>query len=263
MIIDAHVHIHPRRDGFGERYDASVQFLVESMEDSCVDKAVLLAIEPEIPNSFIAEVCNKYPDKFVPFASVNPSNGKQAIMEIRKGIFDIEFKGIKLHPRRQNFGIKEISKVIPIMEFAAASNMVVTIDTLSFGRGIYTCEELKLVKQICELVPDVKIIVAHFGGFRIFEALMLAKGYRNIYLDLSLTPFYFENSSVEQDFFFAIKKVGADRCIYGSDHPQYVIGMAYENFNRKLDEHGFLPVEKEFIFSKTFTELTDQCGGSW
>src|SRR3990172_10037888 len=104
MIIDAHTHIHPDPKGFGERYDASLETLISSLEKSDVDKAILLPISPYVPNEFIAEACRKYPDLLIGFASVNPldpGSPDKLMHDVKK----YNLKGLKLHPRIQKFSL--------------------------------------------------------------------------------------------------------------------------------------------------------------
>jgi Tat protein secretion system quality control protein TatD with DNase activity len=63
MIIDAHTHIHPDPSGFGEKYNASVEYLINSLENSEVDKTIVLPIYPQISNKFVVDACKKYSDK--------------------------------------------------------------------------------------------------------------------------------------------------------------------------------------------------------
>ncbi|WP_435156410.1 amidohydrolase family protein [Haladaptatus sp. DFWS20] len=74
-LIDAHTHI-----GQVRQYDLSVtpERMIEYMDEYGVDKAVLFPLEsPEataylIKTREVLEAANRYPDRFIPFASVDP-----------------------------------------------------------------------------------------------------------------------------------------------------------------------------------------------
>ena len=89
------------------------------------------------------------------------------------------------------------------------------------------------------------------AGHRLFDAMMLAKSYGNIFLDISFTFAYFKGSSIERDVFFVIKKLGSNRCIYGSDHPQRNICDNLDLIKEDFEKYSFSVSEQEDIFYNT------------
>ncbi|RKX65231.1 hypothetical protein DRP44_06775 [candidate division TA06 bacterium] len=254
MIIDAHTHIHPDAKGFGEKYDASVENLINSLENSDVDKAIVLPIYPEIPNKFVADACKKYPDKLIGFASVNPLEGVKAAEILEKDVKRYNLKGLKLHPRLQDFDLKD-PRLIPIFQKCAELKIPVVVDAFP-GINLSNNESIPvLIGRIASTVPDVNIIIAHAGGYKILDTLFVAKSYENIYLDISYTPFYFQGSSIERDIKFVIKKIGANRCIYGSDHPELELSSTFDLSVKLLKKYGLSKEEMKYILGETINSL--------
>jgi len=218
MIVDAHVHIHPNQNGFGKRYDARLNTLLRLLEKSNIDKVVLLPIYPKVTNDFIGKACQEYPDRLIGFASVDPLGGRKSIEKLEHDVLKYNLKGLKLHPRLQGFNIGD-KKVKPLIQKAIDLDLPITIDAFLCA----TEAESHLpyaIGQIATSFPKAKIIMAHFGGHKLWDALFVAKAHKNIFVDLSYTLLYFKGSSLEKDIGFAIKRIGSHRCIYGSDHPE-------------------------------------------
>lgn len=254
MIIDAHVHIHPDAKGFGEKYDASVESLITSINNSGVDKAIILPIYPQIPNKFIADACKKYPDKLIGFASVNPLQGVKAIEILEKDVKRYNLKGLKLHPRIQNFSLGNPG-LIPVFQKCAELKIPVVIDTFP-GMDLSSNDSIPLlIGRIASSVPGVNIVLAHAGAYKILDTLFIAKSHRNIYLDISYTLFYFQGSSIEKDMEFVIKKIGPNRCIYGSDHPELELNNTFELSVKLLKKYGLSEEEMRYILGETINSL--------
>lgn len=257
MIVDAHVHIHPRKDGFGARFDASLGALIRSLDACPVDKAILLPIAPEIPNTFVAEAAAKYQDRLIAFASVNPVTSKNPARELERAVTKHGLKGLKLHPRKQGFGVEQTDRVVNVVAKAVELGVPVVFDAFPYGTRALRDTSLELIELVAEAVPQAAIVIAHMGGHRLFDALTLARSSRSIYLDTSLTLARYKGSSLENDVFYAIRRLGVDRCIYGSDHPDVELGASYRLMQEQLDMHGFSRDERAALFGGTIAKLVD------
>jgi predicted TIM-barrel fold metal-dependent hydrolase len=255
MIIDGHTHIHPRIDGFGENRNASVAALIDGLRNGPISKAIVLPIAPEISNEFVAEACREYPDILTGFASVEPLLGDVAIEQFERAIFDLGLRGLKLHPRRQKFGHNEFVQIIPLIKKTVDLKVPVLIDAFPYGQGFFDRREVQLVNDMAVAVPHAKIILAHAGGYQIFDALMVAKANPNVFLDISFTPLYFRGTSIERDLGFVIRKMGGERIIYGSDHPDTPILTAFEQMMEVLNGYGLTEAHMEAVLGNNLAEL--------
>jgi predicted TIM-barrel fold metal-dependent hydrolase len=85
---------------------------------------------------------------------------------------------------------------------------------------------------------------------------MAAKSNRNIYLDLSFVIPYFRGSSlIERDLGFVIHKLGAERMIYGSDHPEVTVRAAYAEALSVFEGYRLTERQIETICGGTITEI--------
>lgn len=255
MIIDCHTHIHPQADGFLPNRDASLATLIEALRHGPVDRAVVLPIAPEVSNDFIADACRTYPDELIGFASVEPLKGKSAIEQFEEAIVHLGLKGLKLHPRRQGFGQADFEQIVPLIKKAADLMVPVLIDAFPYGQSVFKTHAVQLVNDLAVVVPRAKLILAHAGGYQLFDALMVAKSNPYVFLDISLTPLYFRGTSVENDLGFVIRKMGAERIIYGSDHPDIPILTAFEQMMEVLDHYGLTTTQVDAILGNNLVEL--------
>jgi len=254
MLIDAHTHVHPEPDGWGSQYDATVENLITCIEKWQIDRAILLPVASKVSNEFIGQCVKRYPDKLIGFVSVNPLEGPAAIDKMEEDVHRYKLKGLKLHPRFQNFRADD-PILIPLVQKAASMGLPVVIDTLIHGPSLLKdCMPL-LVDQLARAVPAAKIIMAHMGGYRFMDALFVAKVNKNVYLDLSVTLLYFANSPFNQQIGFAIHQAGAERCIYGSDHPTYSVDNVFRSTVDVLNSYNLSGSEMDFILGGTIGSL--------
>jgi predicted TIM-barrel fold metal-dependent hydrolase len=254
MIIDAHTHIHPDSRGFGERYDASLKNLITCLDNSPVDMAIILPISPMVPNEFIVEACNQYPNRLLGFASVNPLEGENAADQLETYIKRNKLKGLKLHPRLQNFDLSNPA-ILPVFKRSAELGIPILIDAFPGMTDTGTVSIPIQIGKIAAIIPDAKLIIAHAGGYKILDSLFIAKKHCSIYLDLSYSLNYFRSSSIEQDIHFVIKKLGANRCIYGSDHPELPLDCTYFRTVEQMKSKNLSEEEINFIFGGTIESL--------
>ena len=109
--------------------------------------------------------------------------------------------------------------------------------------------------------PKVSIIIPHFGAGMLREALMLADGCPNVYLDTSSSNSwikYFPNLTLEQAFKTALDVVGPDRLVFGTDSsffPRGWNGEIYERQKAALGAIGLGEGGKRAIFHANFARL--------
>lgn len=255
MIIDCHTHIHPHADGLGDRYDASAKTLVEALRQSPIDRAVVLPIAPRVSNEFVFEVCRAYPDELIGFASVEPQKGDQAIEEFEQAVTKLGLQGLKLHPRMQGFGQDDLEQVVPLIQKCANLKVPALIDAFPYGQDVFKTRSIELINNLAQAVPQARIILAHAGGYQLFDALVVAKANRNVFLDISFTPQYYRGTSIINDLGFVIHKLGAERIIYGSDHPEMPALSTFYDTVKILEEYGLNSSQMDAILGKNMDSL--------
>ena len=128
-------------------------------------------------------------------------------------------RAIMVNSYLQQISESDFLNVAKVFKFAEENDLIICIDG-SYGTSkMYSYDNLKLACFAADITSKVPILIIHSGGLRVKEAMLLAFDKPNVYLDTSFSlPFYL-TSSLEQDYAFAYKKIGANRVVYGSDIP--------------------------------------------
>ena len=258
MIVDALTHVHPQKEGFGARYDASVDFLVENLLASPVDKAVITAIAADTAygtdSEYVAECCRRYPGHLLGFASVDPIRDPNAVDMLKRYVEELGLRGLKLHPRHQRLSVED-PRVVPVVEMAVNLGIPVAICG-SLWKGTPLKDQVPLnIDTLCKRVPEAKVIICHSGGFHFMDAFVVAVANDNVFLETSITLNYFHGTPFEEQYMFTLKQLGADRIIYGSDHPEDPVKVCYARSKKILESHGFTEEECAKIFGANILSL--------
>lgn len=254
MIIDAHTHIHPDPLGFGPNKDASAETLVANLKAAGIAKAVVLAIEPDMGNAYVAEKCAEHPE-LIGFLSLNPLKPESVTEDLRTYISSGRMHGVKLHPRRQGFTIEHTKEVIQMVEQVAEHRIPILFDAFPYGDTYYKIQEVRLIHEVAQAVPQADIIMAHTGGIHVMDALMVVKGNRNVVVDVSFTPFWFAGSTVYSDLVFVLRKLGANRILHGSDSPEVPVCRSVEDTLSLCKQCGFNDGDQNLIFAGNIQRL--------
>lgn len=217
-------------------------------------------------NDFFAEVCQKYPSRFMAFASVPLKDPDDAIEELHRAYRDLGMKGVVIgsnidgkHLHSKEFWpfYEEVNKLnIPIFihpmvpknpeqlaEFALVPFVGFTMDT--------TISVAKMVLSgLFEKYPNLTLILPHLGGTLPFLFERFDNGfraYKEFQENITKPPtyyfkkFYYDTVSFYQPALICTYlSVGADHMVLGSDYP-HVIG----DINRCVSSIEELNISKE------------------
>ena len=108
--------------------------------------------------------------------------------------------------------------------------------------------------------PSLPFIIPHFGAGYFREALMVASSSRNVYLDTSSSNKWMaiEGLNLTQVFGRALKVVGAERLLFGTDSsffPRGWNGAIFDQQMAVMQELGVAPADVERIFRRNFVDL--------
>ena len=214
VVVDGHTHFAGPGKGL---LPNTVEDLMSVMDRNGIDAVVTCAPYSSIgedrnydeANGFIAESMKTVPERIVGFIRVNPHLQEHALRSIRDGISKQGFRGVKYHPRNEAFAINSEELSFPLAELAAKLRVPILIHT---GEpDTYGFAQPTLVGDLADSFPDLTLIIGHMGK-RLFEdAILVARWFENVILETS-----FRNP---RDIARAVRRVGADRVIYGSDMP--------------------------------------------
>lgn len=241
-VIDAHSHMGERRKLAVHQIPRIMKFMAEdmirSMDSAGVDRVVTFAIGVGEPsdyretNRYIASAMQKHPNRIIGFMRLNPALGVKDTLEVFEESIKLGLKGIKIHPLIEKVPANDREKVYPLMEAAQHHGLVVLFHC---GLGDYASPAR--IAEVARDFPKLPVIMGHSGvveGIR--EAVEAAKKYENLYMDSSAVgwlPFFCES----------IAWAGADRVMYGSDHPFNPMDWEIQKIAKHAQGHLQLKVE--------------------
>jgi hypothetical protein len=234
-IIDMHVHTwfqdeKPAEPKFSERawnssrpdgdfqMNASWEQFRYDME--VVDKAVILHVAQDAGaagNDQMAAIAKRWPEKLVPFGSVNPTL-PGALEEFQRGVKELGLKGFKLSPIYQKFDpmSAEAARIysqaqewgIPLI-FHTATAQAADVP-LKWANPV-------LFDEVAYGFPRLKIIMAHFGHPWQRECTVMARKHPNVYMELSAN--FYRPWELYQALQFAIGWGQTGKIFLGTDWP--------------------------------------------
>lgn len=218
-IIDAHNHVGTIRKATQSGAD-----LVAKLDAAGVDKAVMFPfVEGNFTNAPIRAAQQEFPDRLIPYCAVNPWND-DAVDEIRRCVEDWGFKGLKLHPTIGGYHLSDPGLCDPVFAVCEEYDIPIIVHGAS---DLYNAPpEFALMAA---RFPKVTLIMAHMGFFwSVDQAICFAAEYPNLYLETSRAPL--------AEIQTAVRKLGADKVIWGTDSPFVDYGFEFEKMSRATDD---------------------------
>jgi predicted TIM-barrel fold metal-dependent hydrolase len=243
--IDMHVHIEI--DGHGhvslpqELMDASSKYFKAEERTPSLDAiaatyrelnmaAVVFTVDARTrlkhqPNSIedIAEGAARNNDVLIPFGSVDPLTGAEAIDRAKRLVEDYGVRGFKFHPSLQGFNPSD-ERYYPLWEALQSLGLPAVFHTGQNGMGAGTpggsgiklgYSNPLLLDEIAADFPQFQIIMAHPSVPWQDEANSIATHKSNVFIDLSgWSPKYFPESLVKLS-----NSVLQDKVLFGTDYP--------------------------------------------
>jgi predicted TIM-barrel fold metal-dependent hydrolase len=236
--IDVHVHLeapHPSttdavaRKYFGEtgagRDPASLAEYYRSRRIACVVFTVdeRLSGRQQVSNEEVLAFASANPDIAIPFISVDPTRGPEAIREARRLVDTGLVRGLKLHPPMQQFFPND-RIAYPLYEIFAGARLPVLFHTghSGIGTGAPGGAGIRLkyghpmpIDDVAVDFPEMPIIMAHPSFPWQDEAISVCLHKPTVHIDLSgWSPKYFSPTLVQYANSLLKTKV-----LFGSDYP--------------------------------------------
>ena len=262
MIIDFHTHIFPDKiaqstigalsgnSGNKAHTDGTMQGMIDALNRANADIAVTLPVltKPSQFDSvtrFAISVNEIYKDskapKLISFGGMHPDceniDEKMAYLK-SQGI-----KGIKIHPDYQSTYFDD-QKYIDIINCAKKYDLIVIthagVDDGYVGHPVRCTIDRAL--KVIEQVNYDKLVLAHFGGHKLWEEVLEKIAGKNVYFDTAFTL-----HEINKDTFLKIvDKHGADKILFATDCPWRDIKEDYEILcSYNLDEQTMAKITHE------------------
>lgn len=162
-------------------------------------------------------------------------------------------KALVLHPYLQKITQSDWSSITRIAEYAERIGFFFIICSAYGSNDIYRYQVLPFAKEFSETI-NAPIVLAHCGGAKILEALLIADSQKNIFLETSFSLSYWNGSTIADDIAFSMRKLGSNRWLYGSDAPFIDAKVAIDDHINFLQSRRFSDVDIEQIMGKTACE---------
>lgn len=221
QVYDAHMHIPIK-------YDQPYDKLREEVRQSRIDGGLLI-----INSDMEAYYFWRYFDLiaggdlgFVPeIAFILDIHSKEWITAFEK-LDRLNVKcSIKIHPRLSNMTIDDFEEIAD--DIAQIKSDTVIVDNWIYGPNLKNHIGTELTIFLAEKFKNKQIVMAHSGGVRILETMLLTRPLTNVYYDLAETCQYFKNTSVYIDMLHFIRW-SKNRIMFGSDYPDFGINHSIE-----------------------------------
>lgn len=229
-IIDIHVHIFPdymsekAMESLENKYklhfiarpvleDLLVFMDVNNISFSIIQPVSTSVLQVEALNSWLIDIVADDPERIGAFGTIFPGyrDFPRELSRIKRG----GLKGVKFHPNFQNFYPDE-EKMYGIYR-EVIDNGLWTL----FHAGDEVTPVNKLYSKVDSFIrlrrefPKMKIILAHLGGFKLWDEVMEKIIGEDFYLDISYTIGFLDESKIKD----IIKSHGPDRIFFGTDFP--------------------------------------------
>ncbi len=252
MLVDIHTHaFHPKIASravvhLNEHYrlncacEGTIDDLRRRERKAGIDHFVVLCAATSeaqvIPaNAYAVTLQQTYPE-VTAFGTLHPDHGnwEKRLEELRTA----GIRGIKLHPDFQGFRLDD-PRLLPMFE-AAQKDFVFLIhigDVLPPERNPSCPYKLA---ALLDFFPALRVVAAHLGGYRHWEAALEVLIGRNVWLDTSsCTPFISDALLKE-----ILNRHPRERLLFGTDYPLF---DPFEERMRLQQRTGFSDAELERI----------------
>jgi len=249
MRIDAHVHFTPpemaadlatfaEQEPYwgllvaGDAANHSVQGwatperMIEDMDRAGIDRVMLMGEYRQRHEACVERndqalaLLRRWPDRICAFAVVQPKAGRKALDELARCL-DAGMAGVgELGPYGQGYTLDDpdfLRLVEACIHRDAPINLHVSEEIGHFYLGKSTTPLLHYYRLACRY-PELKLILAHWGGGLLFYELMpeVRRNLRNVWYDTAGSPLLFPTTAI---FKVALECVDHRKLLYGSDYP--------------------------------------------
>ncbi|MCS7206446.1 MAG: amidohydrolase [Dehalococcoidia bacterium] len=269
MRVDAHTHILPpsvqnlraywvERDAtFAQLFAhprarmAGVEDLLAALDSAEMHRAVVagmgwtnLALARQC-NDYILESYARWPQRLIPFISINPLWGEEALREVER-CAQGGARGVgELHPDPQGWWdtdadayLQALASLLRQYRLILLVHASEPVGHLYPGKGKTTPDRLLHIRRVFTGIP---IVFAHMGGGLPFYTLMpeVAQALQDTYFDSAATPFLY----TPRVYRSVVDLVGVERVLFATDFPL----LGYPRALRHLAEGGLTPQEQALV----------------
>lgn len=210
MVFDAHMHLIKRENfdvenneklGMAVPDDTDIDNIVKWWKEAGIVKAVCMGQDMSRiwKNNFgeehVLECYQRYPDFFIPFASVEPIDeaGRFSVEKYEyfvKAVDEYGFKGVLFTPPYGQFNSNDPT-MYPFYEFAQRRDVVVQYHhSAQMGPAVLAPTKHAQMLHLNDVIvdfPNMKIVIEHIGYPWSENLFVLMTNHKKMYCDLAMT----------------------------------------------------------------------------
>lgn len=245
MIVDCHTHINLATDDA----ETSEHFAAAETVDACIVLATLDGPGEDV-NKRLAQYVNKYKEKMVGFAALEPNKEKVNMSHLKHLSEKLGLKGVVLycsacgfhpaHTKAMRFyeSVQELG--LPIFFHNAG-------DTAG-ARAVLEYTQPYLLDEVAREFSTMKMIIGNMGVPFVEQTLLMVSRHKNVYADLTIQP---KNVWQTYNMVVAAHEYGVmDKLLFGSGFPSGNAGQCIETllgFNMLLADTNLPTVPRGSI----------------
>ncbi len=244
IVVDGHTHTYPTNekakkilDSFTTLYKMEPTFIgkgtieevVSNMDRDCIDYTILANFAPAKilhSNNLWTIEMTKRCTQLVPLISIHPEMEGNILNHLKQYIL-LGAKGIKIHSSAQGF-LPNDDRLQRVYEYCNETSFPIFFHCgLTSEVRLNNYSDLDMLLMVIEKYHNIPIILGHMAEGKVDDVLWLSKKYKNILFDTSIAisgllcikrvhDNCWQDDEVVIDI---IRKIGANRIIFGSDYP--------------------------------------------
>lgn len=226
---------------------ACAQFEPE-LERAGIDRAVMVVLSDAAIDGLDARACGR---SVVALAVDFRRPDAEARLEQARASGVV---ALKFHPYLQRLVPADYDRASALARAADRLGMFVMVCCAYGTRALERHDGVRLAARLADEVR-CPIVMSHGGGRQVLEAMLVAEDAPQVLLETSFSLPYYVGSSIDTDFAFAMRKLGASRWMYGSDAPFVTLADSIARTREFFDRHRFSAAEVDQILHDTAAAL--------
>ena len=190
-------------------------------------------------NDYLFYCSRQHPNRLIAFASLPIRFPRQAERELERclsrgmrGIGELAFYHAEISPK----DVQRLSSILQPLSEQGIPLLLHTNEPVGHDYPGKSLRDLRTIYQLLLALSHVTIILAHWGGGFFFYELMpeVARAAQRVFYDTAASPFLYR----PQIYGVAIKIIGPERILFGSDYPLISPARYFEEMKRcRLPSH--------------------------
>lgn len=218
-----------------------IEQLLAEMDEANIERAVLRAwATPEgwlISNDDIAALVQRFPDRFLGLAAVDPRRPVEAVRELRRAVNDLGLRGLHMLPWMWNLPPND-RHYYPLYVACAELGIPFCLQVGHTGpmRPSETGRPIPYLDEVALDFPEMTVVGGHIGYPWTEEMIALAWKYPNVYIDTSAyMPRYYPSA-----LRVFMNSYGQDKVLFGTNYPM----LSPARCRAQVEELGLKPEAK-------------------